>query len=58
MLLGGGVPFYVDVRGPIPRDMGDETFAALVEGRVVVGGGADCGGVEVVEGGWERGQAC
>jgi hypothetical protein len=30
----------------------------LVQGRVVVGCGADCGGVEVVEGGGEGGGEC
>lgn len=47
------MPFYVNVRGPVARDVRDEAPPALVERRVVVGGGADGGGIEVVEGGWE-----
>jgi hypothetical protein len=50
-----GVPLDVDVAGPGAGGVRGEAGAALVQGWVVVGGGAHGGGVEVVEGGWEGG---
>lgn len=53
-----GVPFDVDVGGPVSLYVWDETFAALVEGGEVGCEGTDGCGVEVVEGGgegWEIG---
>lgn len=43
------MPFDVDVAGPVAVDVGVLTGAALVQRGIIVGGGADGGGVEVVK---------
>lgn len=51
VVVGGArVPLDVDVRGPVAVDVRDDARAALVQRGEVGGGGADGGGIEVVEG--------
>jgi hypothetical protein len=47
--------FEIYVRGPVAIDVWDLTFSAAVERGVVAGAEAGIGGVEGVEGWWERG---
>lgn len=47
------MPFHVEVTRPVTDNVWDLPSAALVQSRVIAGGGADSGGVEIVEG---RGQ--
>ena len=53
---GGRPTLDVEVRGPVAFDVRGEASAAAVQGGSVARGGADGGGVEVVEFGGEGGK--